>query len=81
MLIIDANVRTEGQLEASVQQHLVRRWVGGAADLIFPHQHLRVQRPPLTWTLLVEKQPTEMQRQKADRKKEFLQGTSDQREG
>lgn len=57
-------MRTKGQLEASVQQHLVRRRVCGAADHILPHQHLRVQRPPLSRTLLVETQPTEMQRQK-----------------
>lgn len=34
---------TKGQLKASIQQHLVWGRVGGAADLTFSHQNLRVQ--------------------------------------
>lgn len=45
-------IRTKGKLKASVQQHLVRRWVDGAADLILLHQHLRVQSRPTSWSLL-----------------------------
>lgn len=45
-------MHTKGQLEAGVQQHLVRSWVGGATDLTFPHQHFRVKRYPLSRALL-----------------------------
>lgn len=43
---------TKGQLKASIHQHLVWGRVGGAADLTFSHQDLRVQRHPVSWALL-----------------------------
>lgn len=74
-VLSNSTCHTEGQLEASVQQHEVGRRVAGATDHIFPHQHLRVQGPPLSWTLLVETQQTERQRQNV-----FSQGPCDQAE-
>lgn len=46
------HMRTKGQLKACIQQHLVWRRIGGATDLIFPHEDFRIKRRPLSWSLL-----------------------------
>ena len=44
--------QTEWQFKADVEQQPVEGRVFGSTDLILSHDHVGVQRQPLTWTLL-----------------------------